>query len=260
MTARSIALLCLIAAPFFGCSSNSTSATSDEAPREKPAAEQTVAAEVPVTQEPAPIGDVLDASTQRALTPDAVLERLREGNARFVKGEGLRRDYRAQVSSTASGQYPAAVILSCIDSRVPAEIVFDQGIGDVFSARVAGNVVDDHTLGSMEFATKVAGAKLVVVMGHTSCGAVKGACDDVQLGHISALVSTIRPSVEAVTPRGETCSEDELRVDEVASHNVGRTMNDIRDRSPILSQLENDGTVRIVGAMYDVNTGVVTFL
>jgi carbonic anhydrase len=156
---------------------------------------------------------------------------------------------------------PAAFVLSCVDSRVPVETVFDQGIGDVFVGRVAGNIIDDQMLGSMEFATAVAGAPLILVMGHTACGAVKGACDNVDVGHVTALVRTIQPSVEAVTPEGESCSSSNSElVDAVATHNVSRTVEDIRTRSEIIRDLEARGEVRLVGAMYDLSTGVVTFI
>lgn len=203
----------------------------------------------------------LDAKAQSALTPDAVLTMLQQGNARFLAGQSLHRNYMEQVAATSAGQYPAAVVLSCIDSRAPAELLFDQGVGDIFNIRVAGNFINPDNLGSMEFATKVAGAKLVVVMGHTACGAVKGSCDNVQLGHVSSLVNTIQPSVQAVTPEGQTCSsKDEQLVDKIATHNVQRTISEIRERSSIIAELENSGAIKIVGAMYDVATGQVQFM
>ncbi len=209
---------------------------------------------------PTPV-PALDAQAQSALTPDAALQRLVDGNARFVGGDSTHRDLNLQVKQTASGQHPAAIVLSCVDSRIPTERVFDQGVGDIFNARVAGNFVNDDMLGSMEFATKVAGAKLVVVTGHSACGAVKGACDAVELGHVSSLVKAIQPSVQAVTPAGQTCSSKNASlVDEVATHNVQRTIGDIRQRSAILADLERDGAIKIVGAMYDVATGKVTFM
>lgn len=209
------------------------------------------------------VGDpvpALDAEAQAALTPDGVVSALEEGNARFLAGQSLNRDLGAQVKATATGQYPSAVVLSCIDSRIPTEIVLDQGVGDIFNARVAGNFVDEALLGSMEFATKVAGAKVVVVMGHTSCGAVKGACDNVQLGHISSLVSAIKPSVDAVTGGGECTSKDAELVNKISHHNVERTIQEIRTRSKVMAELESAGTIKLVGAMYDVATGKVTFL
>ncbi|MEZ4459099.1 MAG: carbonic anhydrase family protein [bacterium] len=213
------------------------------------------------TATPAKVTETLTKESQAALTPDSVIARLKEGNERFVSGNMINRDLPAQVDATASGQYPSAIVLSCVDSRAPAELLFDQGIGDIFNARVAGNFINDDMLGSMEFATKVAGAKLVVVMGHTSCGAVMGSCDNVQLGHISSLVDTIQPSVAAVTPEGEKCSsKNAALVNDIASHNVNRNIAQIRERSAILAELESQGAIKIVGAMYDVGSGRVTFM
>lgn len=192
------------------------------------------------------------------MTPDGVLKALKSGNERFLNQTPEHRDLMAQIKDTASGQNPAAVVLSCIDSRIPTEIVLDQGIGDIFNARVAGNIVNAEILGSMEFATAVAGAKLVVVMGHTACGAVKGACDNVELGNVTSLVTAIQPSVKSVA--GESCaSSDSKLVDSVAEHNVTRTISEIRERSEILANLEKEGKIQIVGAMYDVGSGKVTF-
>lgn len=207
------------------------------------------------------VGAVVDQAAQQAMTPDEALQRLVDGNARFVAGTLTQQDVRAEVAATASGQFPHSIVLSCLDSRIPVETVFDAGIGDMFVGRVAGNIVDDQMLGSMEFGAAAAGSKLIVVMGHTACGAVKGACDDVELGHITDLVEEIQPSVEAVVPDGETCdSSNHEHVTGVATHNVGRTIERIRAESEILRNLEAEGTIRIVGAMYDLSTGVVTFL
>ncbi|MEZ4466380.1 MAG: carbonic anhydrase family protein [bacterium] len=206
---------------------------------------------------PGAAGAVLTQETQRAMTQEQAMQRLRDGNARFVAGKLLARDLPAQVKATAQGQFPFAVVLSCLDSRIPVEYVFDQGIGDLFTARVAGNFVNDDILGSMEFATQVVGSKLIVVMGHTSCGAVKGSCDNVQLGKISDLVNEIQPSVQAVA--GHTCtSKDAAAVDKIADHNVGRTIAELRRRSAIIRDQEARGEVKIVGAMYDVATGKVS--
>jgi carbonic anhydrase len=206
-------------------------------------------------------GAVMTETSQSEMSPDQALERLREGNARFVAGQQTPSDLRAEVRATATGQHPFGVVLSCLDSRVPVETVFDQGIGDLFVGRVAGNIVDDQMLGSIEFATAAAGSKLVVVMGHTACGAVKGACDNVDLGHINALVEAIRPSVEAETPEGETCnSSDSELVNRVSAHNVTRTIDEIRERSEILRELEASGQIRIVGAIYSLETGQVDFM
>lgn len=198
---------------------------------------------------------------QSNMSPDDVLKRLKKGNERFVNGEMKNRNLNEQVKATSKGQYPAAAVLGCVDSRVPPETVFDQGIGDIFSARVAGNFANEDVMGSLEFATKVAGSKLVVVLGHTSCGAVKGSCDNVQAGHISSLVDEIQPSVKAVTPEDKTCSSDNTElVDKIAKHNVKRTIERLRSESDILKELEDNGDIKIVGAMYDVSTGNVTFL
>lgn len=208
-----------------------------------------------------PAREVMTRESQHAMTPEQALSRLRVGNERFVSGRLTCVDPRPSVRETAPGQYPFAAVLGCIDSRVPVEMVFDQGIGDLFVGRVAGNVVEEQMLGSLEFATEVAGANLVVVLGHTSCGAVMGACDQVDVGHVTALVEEIQPSVQAVTPEGRVCSSSNLElVNDIAAHNVGRTIAEMRQRSEILRNLEAAGTIRIVGAMYDVGTGRVTFM
>ncbi len=200
--------------------------------------------------------------SQALISPQGAINLLKEGNARFRENKKATRDLMAQVAQTTSGQYPFATILSCIDSRVSAELIFDQGVGDIFSARVAGNIVNEDLLGSIEFACKLAGTKVVVVLGHTSCGAVKGACDDAQLGNLTALVSKIKPAVEAV----EEPQDPQLRnsknldfVDRVAKMNVNLTLEDIRTKSPVLREMEENGEIEIVGAMYDINSGEVTF-
>ena len=168
-----------------------------------------------------------------------------------------------QVKDTSTGQYPFATILSCIDSRVSAELVFDQGVGDIFSVRIAGNFVNEDILGSMEFACKLAGTKLVVVLGHTACGAVKGACDHARLGNLSALIQKIEPAVEAVTEPTDASQRNSGNiqfVNDVAVKNVNITIDNIREESPVLAELEAEGAIKIVGAMYDINNGSVTFL
>tara|TARA_E500000178_G_C16940857_1_gene716329 strand:- start:881 stop:1393 length:513 start_codon:yes stop_codon:yes gene_type:complete len=168
-----------------------------------------------------------------------------------------------QVKDTSTGQYPFATILSCIDSRVSAELVFDQGVGDIFSVRIAGNFVNEDILGSMEFACKLAGTKLVVVLGHTACGAVKGACDHARLGNLSALIQKIEPAVEAVTEPTDASQRNSGNiqfVNDVAVKNVHMTIDNIREESPVLAELEAEGAIKIVGAMYDINNGSVTFL
>jgi carbonic anhydrase len=201
--------------------------------------------------------------TQARIRPNDAIALLQEGNARFVQSKQADRDLLEQVRDTATGQYPFATILSCIDSRVSAELVFDQGVGDIFSARVAGNVVGEDILGSMEFACKLAGTKVVVVLGHTSCGAVKGACDDARLGNLTGLVSKIKPAVEAVSePKDPELrnSKNTTFVDTVAETNVRMTLDSIRKQSPVLREMEEIGEIRIVGAMYDIATGAVHFM
>ena len=192
--------------------------------------------------------------TQDNLTPKDAHNILVEGNKRFQQNLKAQRDLQAQVLATSKGQYPFAVILSCIDSRVPAELVFDQGIGDVFSARVAGNIINEDILGSMEYACKVAGSKIVVVMGHSKCGAVTAACKHVELGNITALLDKIQPAVSAID---EEMSD--AKVEKVAALNVKLSIERIRNESSILAELEAAGEIEIVGAMYDVTTGAVSF-
>lgn len=194
-------------------------------------------------------------------TPDESLAALRDGNLRFVNGLARQYDFLRQIESTKFDQKPHAAIVSCLDSRVPPEIVFDQGIGDVFVARVAGNVENADILGSLEFATEIIGAKLVVVMGHTRCGAVAGACNDVRLGHLTGLVGRIRPAIREAFIRHSDVPKGSIEFhDLVSERNVERTVSDIRAKSPILRSLEEDGRLKIVGAMYDVTTGRVRFL
>ena len=185
---------------------------------------------------------------------------MKQGNERFRTGGRLRRDYIAEQSAAAKGQHPAAVILSCIDSRAPAEVIMDLGIGDVFNSRVAGNISNDDILGSMEFACKVAGAKVVLVMGHTSCGAIKGAIDGVKMGNLTGLLAKIHPAVEATTFQGDRSSKNLAFVDAVARKNVELTIVSIRSNSPILRDLESAKAVTIRGAIYDLNSGTVDFL
>lgn len=194
------------------------------------------------------------------LTPAAALAVLHDGNARFVRGEPATRDIREAIRATADGQAPFVAVLSCIDSRVPVETVFDLTIGDAFSARVAGNVVNVDVIGSLEFACAVAGTPLIVVLGHTGCGAVKGACDGVELGNLSALLAKIQPAVDATEADGERSSGNAAWVDAVARENVERSKAAILASSPVLADLVAGGTVGLVGAMYDVRTGAVTFL
>lgn len=194
-------------------------------------------------------------------TPQEELAALKEGNERFINSEKAGHDFHYQINKTKDGQKPYAVILSCLDSRVPPEIVFDQGIGEVFVARIAGNIENDDILGSMEFGTAVTGAKLIVVMGHTKCGAVKGACQNVKLGHLTAVLDKIQPAVAQVkksNPKFNPESYDD--VDHVSEANVMLTVENIRKKSPIIRDLEAKNKIRLVGAMYDISTGKVTFL
>ncbi len=204
------------------------------------------------------------AQTQAAMTPETALEMLKEGNARFVENRPLARNYAQQIALTASGQYPHSVILACIDSRGPVEVIFDQGIGDVFVPRVAGNFVNTDILGSMEFATAVAGARLVVVLGHTECGAVKGACDRVVMGNLTSTLANIAPALYTVSINqeieGERSSKNKAFVHAVTVENVRETVKNITDRSAVIAELVESGKVRVVGALHDVSTGRVTFL
>jgi carbonic anhydrase len=204
-------------------------------------------------------GTALTKEQRDRMTPHQVLEELKKGNERFRAGKMTARNYLAEKRSSAAGQYPAAVILGCIDSRAPAEIIFDAGIGDAFNARVAGNVANDDIFGSMEFACAVAGAKLVVVLGHTACGAVKGAIDDVELGNLTGLLARIKPAISRTKFEGQKSSKNLAYVDAVARTNVALTVENIRRRSPILEDLEKKGTIQIVGAMYDLSSGMVDF-
>jgi len=201
------------------------------------------------------------AERPAATTPAEALERLKEGNRRFVAGAMRGHDFAAQVVATAGGQHPFAVVLGCIDSRVPPEIVFDQGIGDVFTARIAGNFVNTDILGSMEFATAVAGAKLIVVLGHTECGAVKGACDGVELGNLTHTLSNLSPALYAAGEvEGSRTSKNPAFVSAVAHANVELTVANVLERSRVLRELHEQGELLVVGAMHDVATGEVTFL
>ena len=195
-----------------------------------------------------------------SLTPDRIIEAMKKGNERFRSGKMKEQNYLAQKRSSATGQYPAAIILGCIDSRVPAEIVLDAGIGDTFIARVAGNVANSDMLGSMEFACAASGAKVVLVMGHTACGAIKGAIDNVQLGNLTGLFDAIKPAIQATDYQGERSSKNPEYVDAVGRSNVRLAVNNIRSNSSILADLEKKGQIKIVGSMYELQTGMVNFL
>src|SRR6266850_8108854 len=212
----------------------------------------------------APVGRlVYAAALTRAqrdkLTPDDIIVLMKKGNERFRLGQESPHDYLAQQKGSAKGQYPAAVILSCIDSRAPAETIMDLGIGDCFNARVAGNIANDDIVGSMEFACKLAGAKVVLVMGHTACGAIKGAIDNAELGNLTGLLEKIKPAVSATIYSGERTAKNYGFVDAVANKNVELNIADIRKRSPVLAELESANAIRIAGAMYNLETGAVEF-
>jgi carbonic anhydrase len=204
---------------------------------------------------------VFTKDTQSATTPEQALGRLKDGNARFVAGQTLHCDPRTQVTGTAHGQAPFAAILGCMDSRVPPELVFDQHIGDIFSVRIAGNFVNTDILGSLEYATKVAGAKLIVVLGHSDCGAIKGAVDDVKLGNLTATLASIRPAVlKIAATEGDQTSKNKKFVQRVADQNAKDAAAMLTDRSDVIAQLVKERKVMIVSAMHDVSTGAVRWL
>jgi len=206
------------------------------------------------------LSESLTKEQRDRMTPAQIIDELEKGNERFRTGKMAARNYLAEKRSSAGGQYPAAVVLGCLDSRVPAEIVFDVGIGDTFIGRVAGNIVNDDMLGSMEFACAVSGAKVVLILGHTACGAVKGAIDDVVVGNLTGLLARIKPAIPATKFDGEKSSKNAGYVDAVARTNVTLGIAEIRRRSPILEELEKKGNIKITGAMYDLATGVVDFV
>ena len=202
----------------------------------------------------------LTKEMQTAISPVMALDLLKEGNKRFVNNLKVNRNLLQQANETSDGQHPFAVILSCIDSRTSAELIFDQGLGDVFSIRIAGNIINEDILGSMEFGTKVAGAKIIIVLGHTKCGAVKGACDHVEMGNLTALLTKIRPAVddENTITENRNSGNSEF-VEKVASINVKRTVKSIMERSPILKEMIESGAIGIVGGCHNISTGEVEF-
>ncbi|MGX1024376.1 carbonic anhydrase family protein [Flavobacterium sp. CS20] len=203
---------------------------------------------------------IISKQEQVSMTPESVLKDLLEGNQRFVKNNLEHRDYNLLKTSTSDGQYPKAIVLSCVDSRVPVETVFDQSIGDIFVSRVAGNFVNIDILGSMEFACKVAGSKLVFVLGHEKCGAVSSACDHVKLGHITAMLKNIEPAIEQTKTKGERNSKNAEYVQAVVEKNVMLNIERIRKESPILKDLEDSGQIKIVGGVYSLKTGEIKML
>lgn len=206
------------------------------------------------------VEDVLTKEEQDALTPDMVIQSFKEGNDRFTRNDLTARNHSEQVRKSTSAQYPKAIVLSCVDSRVPVEDVFDRGIGDIFVARVAGNFVNEDILGSMEFACKVSGSKLILVMGHEHCGAVKAAIDNVELGNITPMLAKIRPAVDKVEYTGDRSSKNTNFVHMVCESNVQNTIAQIRLNSPILKEMEDNGEIKIIGAVYDMDSGKVSFL
>ena len=213
------------------------------------------------TEQTQVVNHVMTKEQQAALTPDAVLQDFIEGNKRFHSGVKTVRDHSEQIRKAVPGQFPKAVVLSCLDSRVPVEDVFDQGLGDIFVGRVAGNFVNEDLLGSMEFACKVAGAKLILVMGHQHCGAVKSAIDDVKLGNITAMLAKIKPAVQMSQDfAGEKTRKNDECVEHVSENNVKYAMQQIREKSPILKEMENKGEIKIVGAFYRLTDGTLEFV
>ena len=196
----------------------------------------------------------LTKEIQDSISPNRAVEMLKEGNQRFLDKNELDRDLHLQVSQTSSGQFPYAVVLSCIDSRVPVELVLDQGVGDIFSARVAGNIINEDILGSIEYACGVAGSKAILVLGHTKCGAVTAACKDIELGNITALLSKVKPAIANIKQR-----DGEVEVEEVTKANVHQSIKEIREKSSILADLETEGKIKIVGAVYHVEDGRVSY-
>lgn len=200
--------------------------------------------------------------SQNLMTPESALATLIEGNNRFQQNYRADRDLLQQVKTTSNGQFPFATILSCIDSRVSSELIFDQGIGDLFSIRIAGNFANTDILGSMEFACKLAGTKLLVVLGHTACGAVKGACDDAKLGNLTSMLGKLKPAVEATiepTDLSIRNSSNSEFVNEVSTKNVELTIDYILENSPVLKEMQSEGSIKVIGAMYDITSGKVTF-
>lgn len=205
---------------------------------------------------------VFTEEVQTLVTPEVAIKVLKEGNQRFVTEKLLDRDHKEHIEKTSNGQYPFAAVLGCIDSRVPAETIFDLGIGDIFNIRIAGNFINTDILGSLEFACKVAGSKAIVVLGHSSCGAVKGACDDVKLGNLTSMLARIKPAVDAVTEENsdaDRSSANATFVQKVADKNVELTIQAIKDNSSVLNEMYMAGEITIIGGMYDVETGKVTF-
>lgn len=212
-----------------------------------------------VTPKPYKPGITMTKAVQAGITPDSAIEILKSGNKRFVAAKPAARNIKQNISQTALGQYPFASVVACIDSRSAPELVFDQGVGDLFVARVAGNTVNEDILGSLEYAAKVAGSRLIVVLGHTNCGAIKGACDGVKLGNLTGLLDKFQPSISKVKTDGERNSKNHHFVHDVTEMNIDDTINAIREKSPILKEMEAAGQIRIIGALYDTANGKVSW-
>lgn len=245
-TIKSFFFICLVIAVFTACQNQSASTAKQEAPK--------AAEKVELLKE------VMTAEKQKSLTPDKVIADFKAGNKRFMNNELTLRDHSTQVRKTTKGQFPQAVVLSCIDSRVPVEDVFDKGIGDIFVARVAGNFANEDILGSLEYSCKVAGSKVVLVLGHEHCGAVKAAVKDVKLGNITNMLAKIKPAIGMVEYDGEASYSNPEYMHLVCESNVKNTINEIRKNSPILKEMEDAGEIKIVGATYDLDDGKVTFI
>ncbi|PWH85941.1 carbonic anhydrase family protein [Brumimicrobium oceani] len=248
-----LTMLTLIVAGFTACNQG------EPAKAETKSDEQSTELEQPQVQE-ALVEEILTQEQQAALSPDDVIQSFKEGNERFMNNDLTKRNTSQQVRNSTLAQFPKAIVLSCVDSRVPVEDVLDRGIGDIFVARVAGNFVNVDMLGSMEYACEVAGSKLVLVMGHEHCGAVKAAVDDVQLGNITPMLEKIRPAVDMVEYKGDRTSKNPEFVEMACASNVRHTIKEIREKSPILKEMEDNGEIKIVGAIYDLDTGKVDFM
>ncbi|QLG89103.1 carbonic anhydrase [Chitinibacter bivalviorum] len=212
-----------------------------------------------VKPQPYVAGKTVTKAVQASITPEKAIEILKAGNQRFASGKSIKQDYKKQVQQTALGQYPLASVVACIDSRSAPEQVFNTGVGEIFDARVAGNTVNEDILGSLEYAAKVAGSRAIVVLGHTSCGAIKGACDNVKMGNLTGLLDKLMPAVNATKTDGDRNSKNHAFVHDVTEENIKLTVQKIRDMSPILKEMEEQGKIKIVGAMYDVATAKVTW-
>ncbi len=213
----------------------------------------------PVTPKPYKPGVTMTQAVQAGISPDSAIDILKSGNKRFVTAKPVARNVKQNISQTALGQFPFASVVACIDSRTAPELVFDQGIGDLFVARVAGNTVNEDILCSLEYASKVAGSRLIVVLGHTNCGAIKGACDNVKMGNLTGLLDKFQPTIAKVSTSGERNSKNHQFVHDVTEMNIDDTIKTIREKSPVLKEMEDAGKIRIVGALYDTATGKVSW-